>query len=127
MLPVIDYETGRCVRPCVLLLGYFDGVHVGHRRLISRAKEEAAARGLCVGIMTFYGGKSGRQIFDFSERLYLFESLGIDFVYAARFDEAFRVTEGQTSGCLFAGPIIPMVAERRGMLNLCATMQQSAA
>ena len=95
MLPVIDYETGRCVRPCVLLLGYFDGVHVGHRRLISRAKEEAAARGLCVGIMTFYGGKSGRQIFDFSERLYLFESLGIDFVYAARFDEAFRVTEGQ--------------------------------
>lgn len=94
MIPVIDYETGRYERPCVLLLGYFDGVHVGHRRLISRAKEEAAARGLCVGIMTFYGGKSGGQIFDFGERLYLFESLGIDFVYAARFDHAFRGTEG---------------------------------
>ena len=72
MLPVIDYETGCCVRPCVLLLGYFDGVHVGHRRLISRAKEEAAARGLCVGIMTFYGGKSGRESFFFFERFDFF-------------------------------------------------------
>lgn len=95
MLPVIDYETGRFGRPCILLLGYFDGVHVGHRRLISRAKEEGAARGLPVGIMTFYGGKNGGQIFDFDERLFLFRSLGLDFVCAARFDGAFRATDGE--------------------------------
>lgn len=92
MMRVVDYGRDTFRAPCVLLLGYFDGVHVGHRRLIARAKEIAAQRGLSVGIMTFYGGKKGGQIFDFDERVHIFGSLGIDFVYAARFDEAFRAT-----------------------------------
>ena len=92
---IVDYEKDKYSSPCVLLLGYFDGVHVGHRRLIARAKEEAAARKLAVGIMTFYGGKKGGQIFDFDERLHLFASLGVDFVYAARFDDSFRQTEAE--------------------------------
>ena len=31
---------------CVMALGFFDGVHIAHRDLISRAAEEAKARGL---------------------------------------------------------------------------------
>ena len=89
MMRVVDYGRDTFRAPCVLLLGYFDGVHVGHRRLIACAKEIAAQRGLSVGIMTFYGGKKGGQIFDFDERVHIFESLGLDFVYAARFDDAF--------------------------------------
>ncbi len=92
MMRIIDYERDNFRAPCVLLLGYFDGVHVGHRRLIARAKALASERGLAVGIMTFYGGKKGGQIFDFDERVSIFESLGLDFVYAARFDGAFRAT-----------------------------------
>lgn len=91
---IIDYKDGSSGEPCVLLLGYFDGVHIGHRALIAAAKEIAAREGLLVGLTTFYDGKNGGQIFTFSERCTLLASLGVDFVYAAQFDAAFRATEG---------------------------------
>lgn len=91
---IIDYQNGSIREPCVLLLGYFDGVHIGHRALIAAAKKIAAREGLLVGLTTFYDGKNGGQIFTFAERCMLFASLGADFVYAAQFDAAFRATEG---------------------------------
>ena len=42
-----------------LLLGGFDGLHLGHRYLLSCAKEE----GLPVGIMTIFGGKHSQNLF----------------------------------------------------------------
>ena len=32
--------------PVVLAMGFFDGVHAGHRAVINRAKAEATARGV---------------------------------------------------------------------------------
>ena len=32
--------------PCVATIGFFDGVHAGHRYLIQQVKEIAAAKGL---------------------------------------------------------------------------------
>ena len=93
MIQVIDYQNGRLNEPCVLMLGYFDGMHIGHRALLARAKELAAGQKL-VGVMTFYDSKNGGQIYTFEEKKYLFENLGIDFVYAAHFDDSFRATEG---------------------------------
>lgn len=95
MIRVINYDSDKISEPCVLLLGYFDGMHVGHRALLARAKAIAKEQGLLVGVMTFYDSKSGGQIYTFEERLYLFERLGADFVYAAHFDEAFRGTAGK--------------------------------
>ena len=51
---IIDHGTGSLQQDCVLLLGYFDGVHIGHRKLIAKAKAIAAERGCLVGITTFY-------------------------------------------------------------------------
>ena len=93
-MQIIDHGTGNLQQDCVLLLGYFDGVHIGHRKLIAKAKAIAAERGCLVGITTFYDSKKGRQIYTFAERVCLFEQLGIDFVYAAAFDGRFRATEG---------------------------------
>ena len=93
-MQIIDHGTGSLQQDCVLLLGYFDGVHIGHRKLIAKAKAIAAERGCLVGITTFYDSKNGRQIYTFAERVCLFEQLGIDFVYAAAFDGRFRATEG---------------------------------
>lgn len=95
MMRVVDYGTGSLSEPCVLLLGYFDGMHVGHRALLARAKEIAEKQNLLVGVMTFYDSKNGGQVYTFGERLYLFEKLGADFAFAARFDEAFRATDGR--------------------------------
>jgi len=65
-----------------MLLGGFDGLHVGHRLLLARAKEY----GLPVGLMTIVGGKDGR-LFDFSEREEIFESAGVDFAVEFSFDD----------------------------------------
>ena len=95
MMRVVDYEAGSLSEPCVLLLGYFDGMHVGHRALLARAKKIADKQNLLVGVMTFYDSKNGGQVYTFGERLYLFEKLGADFALAARFDDSFRATNGQ--------------------------------
>lgn len=68
---------------CVVLLGGFDGLHIGHRRLLSRAK----TLDLAVGIMTIGGGKLSQSLFTFSERERIFSSLGIDFVLELPFQE----------------------------------------
>ena len=39
--------------PCVATIGFFDGVHTGHRFLIKQVRELAAARGLRSALITF--------------------------------------------------------------------------
>ncbi len=39
--------------PSVATIGFFDGVHRGHRFLIEQVKEAAAAEGLCAALVTF--------------------------------------------------------------------------
>ena len=95
-MKIIPYGTQKYAPPCILLLGYFDAMHVGHRALAARAKEVAAGAGLRVGIMTFTGAKNGGQVFVYEERLTIFRSLGLDFVYPADFsDPAFRSLSGE--------------------------------
>lgn len=91
MLKIIDYNSDEKIdEPCVVMLGYFDGMHIGHRALLRAAKERAEKEHLKVVIMTFYGGKKGAQIYIFEERVKLFEKLGVDYILAARFDEKFK-------------------------------------
>ena len=66
-----------------MLIGGFDGLHVGHRLLLARAKES----GLPVGIMTIVGGKEGQSLFTFQERERIFQESGADFVFELPFDE----------------------------------------
>lgn len=65
-----------------MLLGGFDGLHVGHRRLLSCAKQS----GLPVGVMTIIGGKQG-NLFTFLEREQIFAENGVDFVFELPFEE----------------------------------------
>ena len=39
--------------PVVASIGFFDGVHLGHRYLIEQVKEEAARQGICSAVITF--------------------------------------------------------------------------
>ena len=66
-----------------MLLGGFDGLHLGHRRLFACAKES----GLPVGIMTIVGGKEERSLFTFAERENIFKQAGVDFVFELPFEE----------------------------------------
>lgn len=66
-----------------MLLGGFDGLHVGHRQLLARAK----ASGLPVGVMTIVGCKDGQSLFTFAERERIFKEGGADFVFELPFEE----------------------------------------
>ena len=50
------------VQPCVLALGMFDGVHLGHRELIRRGREMADSQGSALCVCTF--SIHPREIFD---------------------------------------------------------------
>ena len=65
-----------------MLLGGFDGLHVGHRLLLARAQTE----GLPVGLMTIVGGKED-CLFTFAERERIFQAAGVDFVFELPFSE----------------------------------------
>ena len=71
--------------PCAATIGFFDGVHRGHRFLLEQVKEEAAGKGLCPSVITF--PTHPRQVLqpDFhpqllstpAEKLHLLEEAGI--------------------------------------------------
>lgn len=65
-----------------MLLGGFDGLHFGHRQLLSCAKKS----GLPVGVMTIVGAK-GQSLFTFAEREVIFRGNGADFVFELPFAE----------------------------------------
>lgn len=74
-----------------MLLGGFDGLHVGHRLLLARAKES----GLPVGVMTIVGCKDGQSLFTFAERERIFQESGVDFVFELPFEEIKDLTPTQ--------------------------------
>lgn len=70
-------------RGVAMLLGGFDGLHAGHRRLLDEAKKS----GLPVGVMTIVGGKQGECLFTAYEREEIFLRAGADFVFELAFEE----------------------------------------
>lgn len=97
----IKYTLGECMVPqgCVLALGFFDGVHLGHRELLEFTVDEAARRGLPSAVFTFsYGGgiKAGIQpIYTEQERELLLSSIGIEVLIEADFPSVKDVSPEQ--------------------------------
>ena len=48
-----DFNELQKEEPNVLVLGYFDGIHLGHKALFERARKVADERGLTVTVLTF--------------------------------------------------------------------------
>ena len=76
----------------VAALGFFDGVHIGHRRLLDRATEIAASNSLIPSVFTFSDDAlsfkpDAARLTDFSEKAELFRLAGIERVYAADFPD----------------------------------------
>lgn len=77
---------------CVLALGNFDGVHIGHRYLLKKAKEYAVQNNLKFGIYTFVDSPKFRDanhsvLATLQSRLSDFRDLfSPDFVYLERFN-----------------------------------------
>lgn len=90
MLEIVEYGKGTYDFPCLLVLGCFDAIHVGHRELLKKAKLQAKINGLDLGVMTFINGKDDKQVYTFEERIVLLEEYNVKFIYAIDFDDEFK-------------------------------------
>lgn len=80
--------------PCVLTIGNYDGVHLGHQAVLSGVTSSAARRGIAAAVMVFE--PTPREYFDAAsaparlttvrEKLSALQSTAIDRVICARFD-----------------------------------------
>lgn len=78
-------------------LGTFDGVHKGHRKLISEAVKKAKEKGGVSVVFTFsnhpleviFPEKAPKMINTLEEKLYLLNELGVDYVVLQTFDMNF--------------------------------------
>jgi riboflavin kinase/FMN adenylyltransferase len=77
-------------------VGAYDGVHVGHQRLISRLRDVAAARGLATAVVTFdrhpalvvRPQSAPKLLTDLDSKLELLAATGVDYTVVVPFDEA---------------------------------------
>ncbi len=80
-------------RETVLSIGVFDGVHLGHKRLLSRLVEQARERNFLAGVVTFrqhpeevmLSGTKLPFLTDSAERSNLLEQAGVDIVVTLSF------------------------------------------
>lgn len=93
MLEIVNYNQDEYEFPCLLVLGCFDSIHVGHAELLKKARLQAKINGLDLGVMTFTDGKDdGKQVFTFDERLAIFEQFGVKFVLKADYNDELKQT-----------------------------------
>ncbi len=82
---------------CVLAIGIFDGVHIGHRVIIENAVAQAKALGIDAVALTFdphpaavlVPGREPDQLTTLEHRARLLESLGVSALVAWPFDLEF--------------------------------------
>jgi riboflavin kinase / FMN adenylyltransferase len=82
--------------PCVLVVGNFDGVHLGHQAVLRQAVAQARSIGLSASVLTFdphpagvVGGGAPQRLTTLERRAELLSALGIERMYVRRFDAAF--------------------------------------
>lgn len=86
------------IPPLSMALGYFDGVHLGHQKVILEAKKQANQKGLRSAVMTFdphpsvvlgKNEKHVQYITPLADKINLIEELGIDYLFIVHFTAAF--------------------------------------
>ena len=127
-------------RESILTIGVFDGVHLGHRYLISSLVEKSRHTGRLSGVLTFRNHP--RSILDpnfkpsyittLSQRIDLIKQLGVDFVIPISFntqvsnlkarDFAFKLTSILNLKEMVFGPDFAMGHQREGDSNVLSAI-----
>ena len=97
-MKIIYYPTERLsLPPLSVALGFFDGVHIGHRRLIERAVDAAERKGLASAVFTFPAESRGlksssARLYSTAEKLAILEELGVEYAIVADFSSLMNLS-----------------------------------
>ena len=92
-----NYSTNDRNAPCVLCLGNFDGVHIGHATLVSetlkmkaelsKSKGNVRSAALCFSMLpaNYFGNSNIKNLMTLEDKLDTFKALGLDGVYVCDF------------------------------------------
>jgi riboflavin kinase / FMN adenylyltransferase len=92
-----DFENKSQLSESVVTIGTFDGLHAGHKKIIENLKKKAKELNLNSVVITFYPhprvvlnhNDEVKLLTPLSEKIKLFESLGIDYLYVLTFSNEF--------------------------------------
>ena len=92
----------RAAKPCVLTIGAFDGLHIGHRALIARALQRAGELDLPAGLLSFepmprevlQPQSPPARLTSFRERWRLLAGSGLERLHLLAFNERLRAMSG---------------------------------
>lgn len=94
-----DRKTVQSSTPTVLVLGYFDGLHLGHKALFDKARQLADERGWTVSVLTFpetptlafvrFEPELLLQLSSQNRRYQILEDYGVDVLYLTDFTSSF--------------------------------------
>lgn len=78
-----------------MALGFFDGIHVGHRRIIERTRDYALNRKITSTVLSFidFPTKESKTIFSLEERVAILSQIGIDEFIVIRFSDEVKNME----------------------------------
>lgn len=78
----------------VIALGYFDGIHIGHKKIISHLVQQAKLKGTKSAIITFdknpadyFSKEATPNIQTYKDRQLILSSLGVDYLYELDFEK----------------------------------------
>ncbi len=94
---VLADDTRWSMGPTAVALGMFDGVHIGHRRLINRCTTVAQKEGCYPAVFTFKNHPLAvlkpesmpKLLNSFEEKTHTLSQLGVELLLAKNFDESF--------------------------------------
>ena len=85
-------------KPCVMALGFFDGLHNGHQEVVKTALKIAKEKNLPVAVMSFFphpksvlsdGKIQVDYLMPLSEKEKMLRELGVDLFYIVEFTKEF--------------------------------------
>lgn len=97
MIEITDISTFTSPKPTVITIGTFDGVHLGHQKIINKVVESARRENLLATIFTFFPhprmivqhDNRLKLIHTLSEKKEALKALGVDLLIVQPFNEKF--------------------------------------
>lgn len=99
----LSYSQSALSQGCVVTIGNFDGVHIGHQRVLDEVKRLAAQRNLPSVVMVFEPfpveffspQEAPVRLMNLREKLHAFERSGVDYVVCVAFNSPFAQLTAQ--------------------------------